>query len=107
MEIEYVVVYITTPDENTARTIAKELVEKKLAACVNIVKGINSIYFWQGNIEDDDECLLIIKTRINLFESLENFVKSLHPYTVPEIIAIPIVAGSKDYLNWIDETVYR
>ncbi len=105
--MDYIVVYITVPDFETGKKIAKTLVEEKLAACVNITSQINSIYFWQGNIEDDTEHLLIIKTRKDVFEKLENRVKELHPYTVPEIIAMPIVLGSKDYLNWIDETLNR
>ncbi len=105
--MDYIVVYITVPDFDIGKNIAKTLVEEKLAACVNITSQINSIYFWQGNIEDDTEHLLIIKTRKDVFEKLENRVKELHPYTVPEIIAMPIVLGSKDYLNWIDETLNR
>ncbi len=105
--MDYIVVYITVPDFETGKKIAKTLVEEKLAACVNITSQINSIYFWQGNIEDDTEHLLIIKTRKDVFEKLENRVKELHPYTVPEIIAMPIVLGSKDYLSWIDETLNR
>lgn len=103
----YIVVFITTPDKEVSSKLAKGLVENKLAACVNIVDGLNSIYFWQGNIENDSEQLLIVKTTEELFEKLEKFVKENHPYTVPEIIAMPIIKGSADYLNWITETVNR
>ncbi|NPA52983.1 MAG: divalent-cation tolerance protein CutA [Aquificae bacterium] len=103
--MEYIVVYVTTPNYDTAKNIAESLINSKLAACVNIVESIFSVYFWQGNIERDNESLMIIKTKANLFEKLEEKVKSLHPYSVPEIIAMPIVKGSTDYLKWIDDTV--
>jgi periplasmic divalent cation tolerance protein len=103
MIMQFIVVYITAPNEEDAAKIAKIIVEEKLAACVNIVKGIRSIYSWQGNIEDDPEVLMIIKTRQELFGQLKERVKALHSYTVPEIIAIPIVDGSEDYLNWVKE----
>ena len=105
--MDYIVVYITVPDFETGKKIAKALVEEKLAACVNITSQINSVYFWQGNIENDTEHLLIIKTKKDVFDRLEERVKQLHPYTVPEIIAMPIILGSKDYLKWIDETLNR
>ncbi len=107
MNIDYIVVLITVPDGDTAQNIANRLVEEKLAACVNIVKDINSIYYWKGNIENDEEHLLIVKTKIELFDRLTDLIKSIHPYTVPEIIALPIISGSESYLRWIDETVYR
>ncbi len=103
----YIVVYITTPNLETAEKLADILVEKKLAACVNIVKDIKSVYFWQGNIEREPECLMIIKTREDVFDSLVETVKKNHPYTVPEIIAMQIIKGSESYLNWIDETLNR
>jgi periplasmic divalent cation tolerance protein len=103
---KYIVVFITYPEnsEGDAKNLAKKLVENKLAACVNIVSGINSVYFWQGNIEDDKEKLLIVKTKLNLFEELKQFVKENHPYTVPEIIAMPIIVGNEDYLNWLEDS---
>jgi len=105
--MSYIVAYVTTPDFETAEHLANLLVENKLAACVNIVKDIRSIYFWQGNIEREPECLMIIKTREDVFEELVERVKENHPYSIPEIIAMPIVKGSQDYLNWIDETLSR
>lgn len=98
-----IVVYITAPNESEAVNIAKRLVEERLCGCVNIVKDIRSIYSWQGKIEDDKEVLLIVKTKEGLFEPLSQIVKQLHSYTVPEIIAIPIIKGSKQYLDWLDE----
>jgi periplasmic divalent cation tolerance protein len=102
--MEAIVVYITAPNEEEAAKIAKAVVEERLAACVNIVKGIRSIYSWQGKIEDDPEVLMIAKTQRNLFETLKKRVKELHSYTIPEIIAMPIIEGSEDYLNWLKES---
>ena len=84
-----------------ASSIAETLVNKKLAACVNIVNGIESVYQWQGKIEHDQEILLIIKTRQSLFSQLEQTIQELHNYELPEIIAVPITSGEKNYLNWI------
>lgn len=102
--MESIVVYVTTPNEEEAANIAKTLVEEKLAGCINILKGVRSIYRWQGKIEDDSEALMIIKTQRALFEPLEKRIKEIHSYTVPEIIAIPIIDGSYDYLNWLKES---
>ncbi|MCC6347656.1 MAG: divalent-cation tolerance protein CutA [Nitrospirales bacterium] len=101
--MEALVVYITAPDEEEAAKIARTLVEERLAACVNIVRGIRSLYRWEGKIEDDSEVLMITKTRRELFPSLQERVKELHRYTVPEIIALPIVEGSPDYLCWLHD----
>ncbi|MGC8941414.1 MAG: divalent-cation tolerance protein CutA [Sulfurihydrogenibium sp.] len=103
--MDYIVVFITTSSLEEAKKIANYLVENKIAACINIVEKVNSTFFWKGNIENYDESLLIVKTKRSLFNKLKEEVKKLHSYTVPEIIAIPIVEGSEDYLNWIDETV--
>ncbi len=99
-----VVVFITAPNGEEASLIAKALVESKLAACVNIVPAIRSIYLWKGKIEDDTEVLMIVKTREELFESLSSRVKELHSYDVPEVIAIPISKGSEDYLAWLRDS---
>jgi periplasmic divalent cation tolerance protein len=101
--MDALVVYITAPNENEAATIAKALVESKLAACVNVVKGIRSIYSWQGKIEDEQEVLMIAKTRRELFDILKAKVMAMHSYSVPEIIAMPIFAGSEEYLKWIND----
>jgi periplasmic divalent cation tolerance protein len=100
---EYIVVYITAPAEEEAERIASALVENKLAACVNIVKNMRSIYRWQGKIEDEAEVLMIVKTRKEHFAHIRERVKQLHSYSVPEIIALPIVEGSEDYLAWMRE----
>jgi periplasmic divalent cation tolerance protein len=98
---EGIVVYITAPNEDEAVKISKALVEGRLAGCVNMVRGIRSIYMWEGKTEDDTEVLLIAKTQRQHFESLKNRVRELHSYTVPEIIALPIIEGSEDYLTWL------
>ncbi len=101
--MDALIVYITAPGEGEAARISKALVEEHLAGCVNIVKGIRSIYFWQGKIEDEKEVLMIVKTRAGLFRALQARVKELHPYTVPEIIALPVADGSADYIKWLEE----
>jgi len=106
MQYSHVVVYINVPSREVGQEIANVLIEGKLAACVNIVPGISSIYQWQGDIEHEDELLLIAKTRAVLFDRLASTVKRIHPYDVPEVIALPIIAGSNEYLAWLDmETV--
>lgn len=101
--MEPVVIYITVSNEEEGVNIAKKLVEEKLAGCINIVRDIRSVYTWQGKIEDEHELLLIVKSDRKLFKRLKDRVKELHSYTVPEIIAIPIIEGSEDYLKWLQE----
>ncbi|MEK6672620.1 MAG: divalent-cation tolerance protein CutA [Nitrospirota bacterium] len=101
--MEGIVVFITAPNEEEAVRIARALVESSIAGCVNIIRGLRSIYRWQGKIEDDSEVLMVIKTRKSLFGSLSQKVKELHSYSVPEIIALPIVEGSADYMRWLEE----
>ena len=97
----YIIVLNTCNSEDIASSISETLVSKKLAACVNIVKGVESVYQWQGKIEHDKEILLIIKTRQSLFEQVQNAIQELHDYELPEIIAVPIDTGEKNYLSWI------
>jgi periplasmic divalent cation tolerance protein len=101
--MDNLIVLITAPREDEAAKIARALVESRLAGCVNIIKNIRSIYSWEGKIEDEKEVLMIAKTRKKLFKALSKKVRELHSYTVPEIIAIPIVEGSPDYLKWLKE----
>jgi len=98
-----IVVFITTSNEDEAVRIAKALVEARLAGCVNIVRNIRSIYSWQGKIEDEPEVLMVVKTQKSHFNALSAKVKEIHSYTVPEIIALPIVEGSEEYLKWLKE----
>lgn len=99
----YIVVLITTSSSEEAEKIGKALVEEHLAACVNFIGEVRSLFSWKGRIEDEQEALMLVKTKAALFPSLAQRVKELHSYTVPEIIALPIQAGSLDYLRWIDE----
>lgn len=99
-----IVIFITAPSEDEAAKIARALVESRLAACVNIVKNIRSVYTWQGNIEDASEVLMIVKSRNSLLTPLSAKVREMHSYEVPEIIALPITGGSEDYLKWIRES---
>jgi periplasmic divalent cation tolerance protein len=104
MEQPFIVVLITVPSRETGQEIANLLLERKLAACVNIISPITSIYTWEGQARTDEEALLIVKTRLDLFEErLIPAVQSVHPYEVPEIIALPILMGSRRYLDWMDE----
>jgi periplasmic divalent cation tolerance protein len=98
------VVIITTPTIGEARAIGKKLVKEKLAACANIIPRVESVFFWQGRVRQEREALMIVKTQRPAFGRLVKCVKSLHSYSLPEIIALPITRGSKEYLRWIRET---
>jgi len=98
-----IVVLVTCGSEEEALKIANALVEERLAACVNLISPIRSIYRWEGKIWDEREWLLIIKTQNHRFGELEKKVESLHSYSVPEIVSLPIVKGSPSYLNWLAE----
>ena len=99
--MEFVVVFMTAPGMEEAEKLAGTIVEEKLAGCVNIIHGIRSIYSWKGKVEDDPEVLMIAKTRKDLFDSLKTRVMELHSYDVPEVISVPVLQGSDDYLNWL------
>ena len=99
----YIQITITTETKEQAEIIAQHLVDKKLAACVQIVGPITSIYRWKGKVENAQEWLCLIKTRNDLYSKVEAAIKNQHPYETPEIIAVPIVKGSKEYLQWISE----
>jgi len=99
-ETTYCIVFITCP-ESDARSLARTLVEEHLAACCNIIPGVTSIYRWKGKIEEDAEALLFVKTRADMFETLEKRVREIHSYEVPEIVQVPVTAGSQIYLEWI------
>ena len=101
MDKEYIIVLITTPSKEVGEKIANTLLEKKLAACVNMMAPIFSLYTWEEEINRDDEVLLIVKSRADLFES--DLIPVVHPYDVPEIIALPILMGSANYLALIDD----
>jgi periplasmic divalent cation tolerance protein len=102
---EYIVIFITCNDAEEAQNIAELLLEQRLAACVNIVPDINSSFWWEGKLETARESLLIIKTSTKKLPEIILSVKTVHTNTVPEIIALPIVGGNQDYLDWIDNEV--
>lgn len=99
---EKIVVLSTCASEEEARSIAAKLIEEKQAACVNILPSVRSIYRWQGKVEDSTECLMIIKTDRAHFASLRTVLESVHSYELPEVLALPVVDGSPNYLAWLD-----
>jgi periplasmic divalent cation tolerance protein len=100
-----VVILVTAANHDESRKIARRLVEAELAACVNILPPIESVYRWQGQIAEEGECLLIIKSAKALYAEIETEILRLHSYRTPEIICLPIVEGSRNYLQWISESV--
>lgn len=102
-----VVVLVTTSSEEEAARIGRAVVEAKLAACANILPHIRSIFWWEGKVSEEQECLMVLKSRTDLFEELAATIKKLHSYRVPEIIALPITRGSPDYLAWIREVTRK
>ena len=103
MPNEYIQVFTTTDKNEVAKKIARVVVEKRLVACAQIVGPITSTFWWDDHIDEEEEWLLIMKTRKDLYDMLEEAIKNTHSYEVPEIIAQPIVAGNKDYFEWIDK----
>jgi periplasmic divalent cation tolerance protein len=98
------VVLVTTPTAEQAAELARTLVEERLAACGNVVPGLRSIYRWEGKVQDDAEALLLLKTTRARFDALRARVLALHPYDVPEVLAVPVEAGSAPYLAWIADS---
>lgn len=99
----YLTVLCTVPDAETGLRIARTIVHEGLAACVNLLPGVTSVYRWQSEVQENPELLLLIKTSQERYEALDARIKELHPYEVPEIIAHKIEAGSKSYLDWIGQ----
>ncbi len=102
-----VLVIVTAPDRQTAEALADRLLKTRLAACVNIVPGLRSLYWWQGEIESADEVLMLVKARRRDVAALTEAVQDAHPYDVPEVIALEIVGGSADYLDWVEAETER
>jgi periplasmic divalent cation tolerance protein len=100
---EIVLAFSTFPDVETARRIARELVTENFAACANVIPKIESIYCWQGKIQQGDETLVLFKTTAARFAAFQEKLKSLHPYDVPEIISCEVTAGLADYLRWVTQ----
>lgn len=105
MPTETLVVLCTLPDRDQAMRLARALVEEGLAACVNLVPGLTSVYRWQGSVQEDAEVLLLVKTSQAVYTRLEQRIRALHPYELPEIIAVPLQTGQADYLKWIQENL--
>jgi len=101
---QIVAVLVTCPNRRVAETVGQAAVEERLAACANIIPGLTSIYRWEGELCRDREVLVIMKTRRPHFQALARRVRALHPYSVPEIIALPVAVGSPAYLNWVAES---
>lgn len=102
---EFAVVLVTAPDSKTARKLAKAALKKRLAACVNVLAGMQSHYWWRGNIMASPEVLLVIKTRRSCLASLEKLVLAQHPYEVPEFIVLDVADGNRRYCAWLTESV--
>ena len=104
---EHVVVLVTASSEEEAKNIAKQLLDERKAACVNIINGVSSLFTWQGRQEEEQESLLVIKSGASLLPQIIETVKQVHSYDVPEIIALPVLGGNEDYLEWIDSGIER
>lgn len=98
-----IVILVTTSTEDEARKIADLVLSQRKAACINVMTGVDSTFWWQGKLDSAQESVLIIKTKASLLAEIIDLVRDMHSYTVPEIIALPIVGGNEDYLRWIDE----
>ncbi|NWZ99005.1 CUTA protein, partial [Nesospiza acunhae] len=101
------VVFVTCLNEHIARDIARAIMDRRLAACVNILPKSSALYFWKGELEESTEILLLVKTRTSRIGELSNYVRSIHPFEIPEIISLPIDQGNPAYLRWIEENVPR
>ncbi len=104
MNADFLLVLCTCPDHRAASVVATALLEKRLAACVNQVPGVRSLFRWKGRIEKDDEVLLLIKTTVDRYADLEETILKLHPYELPEIIGVPLTIGSEAYFDWIRQS---
>ena len=104
---EYIQILTTTEKREDAQKIAQILVQKRLAGCVQVIGSISSTYWWKNRIETAEEWLCLIKSEKGLYEELEKTIKEIHPYETPEITAVPIVAGSKEYLGWLDQELKK
>ena len=101
------VILVTAPDVDVARRIARRVLDERRAACVNLLPGVTSLYWWEGKIDEQAEALLIIKTMANQVSAIIDTIKQDHPYEVPEIIALPIVEGDETYLNWLSGALHQ
>jgi periplasmic divalent cation tolerance protein len=104
---QHIIIFVTTKDQAEAKKIAAHLLDHKLIACANILDGVQSLFWWQGKKDCAAEAILIMKTRRVLFKKIALEVKALHSYDTPEVIALPVIEGSTDYLKWIDASVVK
>jgi periplasmic divalent cation tolerance protein len=100
-----IVVLVTGGSVRECKKIARHLLDKRLIACANVIPSIQSLYNWKGKVADEKECLMLLKSSRDLFAALQSEVEKLHSYSVPEVIALPIIDGAPNYLNWIGESV--
>ncbi|MCW3998799.1 MAG: divalent-cation tolerance protein CutA [Candidatus Bathyarchaeota archaeon] len=105
MNSEFIIVLVTTKDQTEAEKISQTLLSEKLIACANIISPVVSCFSWMGKIDRTEECLVVMKSRADLFGEVAVRVKALHSYEVPEVLALPVVAGSADYLAWLGSTL--
>jgi len=105
MSGNYIVVLVTVDSEEQAKRICDVLLQRKLIACANIVKDVQSFFWWKGKVDQSSELMVIMKSRSELLEEIIRLVKEKHSYEVPEVVALPIAGGNPDYLRWIDESV--
>lgn len=105
--MENVLAYVTAPDMETARRIGRVVVERRLAACVNILPGMESVYWWDGAVQNEREVVLLAKTRSEVFEAFTECVVELHPYEIPCVVAVPLVGGHEPFLSWIRRETAR
>ncbi len=103
--VMYAVILTTVDSQDAAERIADEVLKNRLAACVQVIGPIRSKYWWKGSIESSEEYLILIKSRKNLYKEVEDLIREIHPYEIPEIIALPVEEGLEDYLKWMSTTL--
>jgi periplasmic divalent cation tolerance protein len=104
-EVDTLVVLVTVPSADAGAAMARTLVAERLAACVNVVPGVRSVFWWDGQLQEEAEALLVLKTGRQRYEALERRILELHPHSVPEILALPVESGSRAYVTWVRESV--
>ncbi|MDP8233239.1 MAG: divalent-cation tolerance protein CutA [Candidatus Saelkia tenebricola] len=102
---EYIQIITSTDSKENAEKIAEDLIQEKLAACTQVLGPVKSSYWWEGNVENANEWICIIKSKKALYNKIEKAIKKIHPYQMPEIMALPVVEGNSDYLKWLDSEV--
>ncbi|MGI9265771.1 MAG: divalent-cation tolerance protein CutA [Gammaproteobacteria bacterium] len=105
MKNKEIIVFSTCPDPECGRALARSLVENRAAACVNVLPGVMSVYQWKGTTQEDSECLLMIKSTMDRMDSLASQIEELHPYELPEVVAVPVSGGLPAYLDWVRQSV--